>query len=198
MFEQLHDLLGDNFVSVHFHNLRLWFEWLRENRLCGSPCLGWLERNVGGTFRLGRVPICAIAEQTELSRHDFGPVTLAASVLGFVLAGRKPAFDVDLPTLSQEPLARNSGALHGKRTIWGGRPGLRRVLYMAALVACRHNAVMRAFYERLRSAGKSPVAAGAKLTRVWSEPLKLDSQAVRNWIGRRAYRRIGHGSASEF
>ena len=110
----------------------------------------------GGTFRLGRVPICAIAEQTELPRHDFGPVTLAASVLGFVLAGCKPAFDVDLPTLSQEPLARNSGALHGKRTIRAGRPGLRRVLYMAALVACRHNAVMRAFYERLRSAGKSP------------------------------------------
>jgi transposase len=30
---------------------------------------------------------------------------------------------------------------------------------MAALVACRHNAVMRAFYERLLSAGKSPKTA---------------------------------------
>lgn len=57
------------------------------------------------------------------------------------------------------PLSRDSGVLHGRRTIWGGRPGLRRVLYMAALVACRHNGVMRSFYERLRSAGKSPKTA---------------------------------------
>jgi transposase len=57
------------------------------------------------------------------------------------------------------PLSRDSGVFHGKRTIWGGRPGLRRVLYMAALVGCRHNRVMRSFYERLRSSGKSPKTA---------------------------------------
>ena len=36
----------------------------------------------------------------------------------------------------------------------GGRAGVRAVLYMAALVATRHNPVIAAFYRRLRAAGK--------------------------------------------
>ena len=46
-----------------------------------------------------------IAQQAELPRHDFSPVTLAASVLRFVLAGRQPALDVNLTAFTQEPLA---------------------------------------------------------------------------------------------
>ena len=52
------------------------------------------------------------------------------------------------------PLARDSGTLRGKRLIWGGRAAVRAVLYMGALVATRHNPVIRAFYQRLRKAGK--------------------------------------------
>lgn len=52
------------------------------------------------------------------------------------------------------PLARDSGALRGRRTIWGGRAPLRTVLYMATLTATRHNPVIAAFYQRLRAAGK--------------------------------------------
>lgn len=52
------------------------------------------------------------------------------------------------------PVNRDSGAMRGKRSIFGGRPDVRRVLYMAALVASRYNPVIRAFYERLLSAGK--------------------------------------------
>lgn len=52
------------------------------------------------------------------------------------------------------PLNRDSGTLRGRRTIWGGRASVRAVLYMAALVASRRNAVIRAFYKRLRNAGK--------------------------------------------
>lgn len=36
---------------------------------------------------------------------------------------------------------------------------MRRVLYMAALVATRWNPVMRLFYQRLRTAGKAPKVA---------------------------------------
>ena len=53
------------------------------------------------------------------------------------------------------PLNRNSGKMHGRRTIWGGRASLRAVLYMATLSATLHNAVIRCFYERLCSVGKS-------------------------------------------
>ena len=52
------------------------------------------------------------------------------------------------------PLNRDSGTLRGKRTIWGGRAGVRAALYMAALTASRSNPVIAAFYSRLRTAGK--------------------------------------------
>jgi transposase len=37
----------------------------------------------------------------------------------------------------------------------GGRAQVRAVLYMAALVAVRHNPALRAFYRRLVAAGKA-------------------------------------------
>ena len=49
------------------------------------------------------------------------------------------------------PLNRDSGQQRGTRHIYGGRAGLRRVLYMAALTASRHNAVLKEFYQRLRA-----------------------------------------------
>ncbi len=52
------------------------------------------------------------------------------------------------------PLNRDSGLLRGKRRIWGGRARVRAVLYMAALVAARHNPVIKVFYQRLLAAGK--------------------------------------------
>ena len=52
------------------------------------------------------------------------------------------------------PLARDSGTLRGKRTVWGGRAPVRAVLYMGTLVATRRNPVIRAFYGRLVTAGK--------------------------------------------
>lgn len=52
------------------------------------------------------------------------------------------------------PLNRDSGQFRGKRSIWGGRAQVRRVLYMGTLVATRHNPVIKAFYQRLLQAGK--------------------------------------------
>jgi transposase len=52
------------------------------------------------------------------------------------------------------PFNHDSGKLKGRRSIRGGRAGVRSVLYMAA-VACLHcNPVIRAFADRLRKAGK--------------------------------------------
>ena len=52
------------------------------------------------------------------------------------------------------PLNRDSGDRRGKRTTWGGRSGVRKALYMGALVAARHNPTIKEFYERLLGAGK--------------------------------------------
>ena len=52
------------------------------------------------------------------------------------------------------PLSRDSGTMRGRRFVQGGRATVRAVLYMAALVATKRNAVIRAFYLRLVAAGK--------------------------------------------
>jgi transposase len=72
----------------------------------------------------------------------------------------------DLPELGQlsrkqiaalvglAPLNCESGIFRGRRIIWGGRGRVRAALYMSTLVAVKHNPVLRAFYERLLTAGK--------------------------------------------
>jgi transposase len=52
------------------------------------------------------------------------------------------------------PLNCDSGQFRGRRHIWGGRAPVRATLYMAALVATRRNARLRAFYHGLRERGK--------------------------------------------
>ena len=57
------------------------------------------------------------------------------------------------------PYNRDSGQWRGKRSVWGGRRQLRAALYMATLVATRHNPTLRACYERLLAAGKAKKVA---------------------------------------
>jgi transposase len=52
------------------------------------------------------------------------------------------------------PFNRDSGERRGKREVWGGRASVRVALYMGALVATRHNAAIKEFYERLLASGK--------------------------------------------
>jgi transposase len=53
------------------------------------------------------------------------------------------------------PIACDSGAMRGKRCIWGGRKRVRDALYMAALAACRSGPFKRIF-QAMRNAGKPP------------------------------------------
>jgi transposase len=57
------------------------------------------------------------------------------------------------------PYNCDSGQMHGKRAIWGGRATVRTCLYMAALSASQHNVIIKAFYERLIQAGKKKKVA---------------------------------------
>ena len=52
------------------------------------------------------------------------------------------------------PYDDDSGQHRGARRIWGGRMDVRNALYMATLVATRHNPALRAHYQRLLKAGK--------------------------------------------
>jgi transposase len=82
------------------------------------------------------------------------------------------------------PFNRDSGTLRGKRTVWGGRAPVRSVLYMATLSAVRCNTLIRAFYQRLRAAGKpAKVALTAcmrKLLTILNAMLKTNTPWTQN------------------
>ena len=98
-------------------------------------------------------PIGRARDEMLQSTPGVGPV------LSFTLLAALP----ELGTLDRKaiaalvgvaPLNRDSGIFRGKRMIHGGRAPVRTALYMGALVATRHNPVIRAFYQRLLAAGK--------------------------------------------
>lgn len=74
------------------------------------------------------------------------------------------------------PMNKDSGKLQGYRKITGGRIAVRCSLYMAAVVAIRHNSVMKAFYQRLRQKGKPAkvaiVAAMRKMITILNQMIK--------------------------
>jgi len=74
------------------------------------------------------------------------------------------------------PLTRQSGQWKGKSMIGGGRKTVRSALFLAALVACRHNPVLKAFRERLLAAGKpkmvAVIAAARKLLTILNAMLR--------------------------
>jgi transposase len=88
--------------------------------------------------------------------------------VGFVTAAVMLADLPELGTLSDQAVAalagvapynQDSGDKTGVRHIAGGRNVVRCALYMAALSAVKHDAILKAFYLKLRAAGKKPKVA---------------------------------------
>ena len=77
------------------------------------------------------------------------------------------------------PFNKDSGKYRGKKSIWGGRSLVRKVLYMAALSGTRFNEVISAFYNRLISKGKPKkvaiVACMRKLITILNSMIKNDT-----------------------
>ena len=57
------------------------------------------------------------------------------------------------------PLNRDSGTLHGKRMVWGGRAQFPATLYMATIVATGYNPAIKTFYQRLCGLSKAKKVA---------------------------------------
>jgi transposase len=96
-----------------------------------------------------------LARKAQLMRtlKSVGPATVAALLaylpeLGTLSRGAA-AFLVGLA-----PIDDDSGKHKGPRHIEAGRAAVRKTLYMTALVAMRHNPIMRLFAEKLRQRGK--------------------------------------------
>lgn len=82
-----------------------------------------------------------------------GPTTAVTVIADLPELGRLSRREVGA-LVGVAPFNRDSGHYRGRQSTWGGRASVRSVLYMAALVATRHNPVIRPFYERLLRAGK--------------------------------------------
>ena len=126
------------------HGIQKHIDWLRRE-------LRLLERDLDDTIKSSPV----WREKEDLMRGVKG--------VGSVSAATMLAEVPELGTLNRKqiaalvgvaPLNRDSGTLHGRRTIWGGRATARAVLYMASLSALRTNPTFRDFYRRLLAAGK--------------------------------------------
>ncbi|RWY37644.1 IS110 family transposase [Falsigemmobacter intermedius] len=76
------------------------------------------------------------------------------------------------------PMANESGAFKGKRSIRGGRQTLRHILYQAALVASRFNPRMKLVAQKMKAAGKPHkvviIAVARKLLGIVASMCKYD------------------------
>lgn len=92
------------------------------------------------------------------SAAGIGPVASATLVAELPELGKLNRREI-AALVGVAPMANDSGSSKGRRRVQGGRFEVRRVLYMATLAATRYNPAIRAFYERLRAAGKLPKLA---------------------------------------
>jgi transposase len=124
-----------------------------------------LDRTNTDLTRLLRAsPVWRAADDLLQSVPGIGPVvaqTLVAELPELGTLGRRQIAAL----LGVAPLNRDSGRRRGLRHTWGGRASVRRVLYMAALVATRWNPVIRTFYRRLLALGKPKKVALIACTR---------------------------------
>jgi transposase len=118
----------------------------------------WLEKRLGDIDDdlhdvLRTSPLYQAKVTLLQSVPGVGPITALMLVAALPELGQLSRREI-AALVGVAPLNRDSGTLRGKRLIWGGRAPVRAALYMAACAGVRWNPVRRAFYRRLRAAGK--------------------------------------------
>jgi transposase len=125
--------------------------------------IAWLDRRIADADHdmrqlIEASPLWRTRDQLLQTMPGVGPQTSARLLASLPELGRLTHRQL-AALVGVAPLNRDSGKLRGTRTIWGGRAPVRRILYMAALVATRHNPTIKAFYQRLLVAGKKKKVA---------------------------------------
>jgi transposase len=125
--------------------------------------ISWLEQELANIDRelrerIRKSPVWREKDDLLQSVPGIGPVVSATLLAELPELGALDRRQI-AALAGVAPLNRDSGTLRGRRTVWGGRATVRAKLYMAALVATRYNAVIKAFYQRLCAAGKAKKVA---------------------------------------
>jgi transposase len=148
--------------------------WLRQ-------ALGELDRDIAQLIRSS--PVWRAQETLLTSMPGIGDVTAQALI-------------ADLPELGQldrrriaalvglAPFNRDSGQWRGRRMIGGGRPAVRRALYMATIVAIQYNPAIAAGYQRLVSGGRPKKVALVAAMRKLLTTLNAMLRDQRPWEAR--------------
>ena len=125
-------------------------------------------------------PVWRAQDNRLPSVPGIGPTTAATLIADLPELGRLSRQQI-AALVGVAPLNRDSGGRRGPRVTWGGRAVVRAPLYMATRVATRYNPVIRAFYQRLRAAGKPPKVAAVAAMRKLLTILNAMVKAQRPW-----------------
>lgn len=125
--------------------------------------IAWLERRVKDTDKdidsaIKGSPLWRVKDNLLRSVPGVGKVMSRVLIAEVPELGRLERRRI-AALVGVAPLNRDSGLRRGRRSVWGGRAGVRAVLYMATLSAVQCNPAIRAFYRRLREGGKKPKVA---------------------------------------
>jgi transposase len=144
MIGQEKNRLEKTFIPALRQDIQAHLTWLQQR-------LEQLDQDLNDQIR--RSPLWRDRDRLLQTIPGIGPIVSRAIMAQLpeagTLSGKQAAALVGVA-----PYNRDSGRFRGRRMIRGGRSYLRRMLYMAAVVAARRNPVIRTFYHRLLAAGK--------------------------------------------
>lgn len=123
----------------------------------------WLDKQLDRTDRDLRAsieasPVWRVRDRLLQSVPGIGPATSARLLASLPELGTLTHRQIS-KLVGVAPLADDSGLRAGYRRIRGGRADVRGALYMATVVAARHNPAIRTCYQRWRLSGKRPLVA---------------------------------------
>ena len=97
-------------------------------------------------------------EKLLRTAKSIGPVTAATLLADLPELGQLDRQEI-AALVGVAPMNADTGRKHGYRKTKGGRPAVRRALYMATLTGIRFNPVLQPHYEQLRKRGKEKKVA---------------------------------------
>jgi transposase len=124
-------------------------DWLQKR-------LSEMDQDLAGTIQ--ESPMWKAKDEILQSTPGIGPTTSTTMLAALPELGSLNRHTI-AALVGVAPMNKDSGQFRGRRAIQGGRHSVRTILFMATLVATKHNPVIRAFYQRLLAAGKPKMVA---------------------------------------